>query len=174
MSLLYRFNNIFNKSFSLFEILLNLSFILIICLIIYIVYWNLLNRKIANINRCKINLNSIGNYYNISSHYNNKKMYSINYEIGDKHNVSINCSCPTGNVANTFKVPVYNHNTDEMQIIDKYCFCDQIYNLNSSDGNKNIRYSGDEFLTNYYSTNYDNEIATLRNPNKKINFPEPL
>ena len=41
-------------------------------------------------------------------------------------------------------------------------------------GNKNIRYSGDEFLTNYYSTNYDNEIATLRNPNKKINFPEPL
>lgn len=174
MSLLNRFNNIFNKDFSLFEILLNSSFILIICVIFYIVYWNLLNRKIANINRCKINLNSVGNYYNISSLYNNKKLYSINYETGDKHNVSINCSCPAGNVANTFKIPVYNHNTDEMQIIDKYCLCDNLYNLNSSDGNKNVSYSGDEFLTNYYSNNYDNEIGTLRNPNNKIKFPLPL
>lgn len=174
MSLLYRFNNIFNKSFSLFEILLNLSFILIICLIIYIVYWNLLNRKIANINRCKINLNSIDNYYNISSHYNNKKLYSINYKTGDSHNVSVNCSCPSGNIANTFKIPVYNHKTDDMEIIDKYCLCDDYYNLNEKNINKNIRYSGDEFLTNYYSTNYDNELSTFKNPNKKINFPEAL
>ena len=174
MSLLNTINNIFNKNFSLFEILLNVSFILIISVIIYIVYWNLLNRKIANINRCKINLSSVGNFYNISSHYNNKKMYSINYETGDSHNVSVNCSCPSGNIANNFKIPVYNLNTNEMQIIDKYCFCDDFYNLNSGDGNKNIRYSGDEFLTNYYSNNYDTEFATLRNPNNNIIFPIPL
>lgn len=174
MSLLYRFNNIFNKNFSLFEVLLNLSFILIICVIIYIVYWTLLNRKIANINRCKINLNSIGNYYNISSLYNNKKMYSINYETGDKHNVSVNCSCPSGTIANTFKIPLYNHNTEKMQIIDKYCLCDDFYTLNSKDNKNKITYSGDEFLTNYYKDNYDKELETLRNPNKIIDFPQPL
>jgi len=174
MSLLYRFNNIFNKDFSFFEILLNLSFILIICFIIYIVYWNLLNRKIANINRCKINLNSAGNYYNISSHYNNKKMYSINYQTGDTHNVSVNCSCPYGNIANSFKIPLYNHNKKEMQIINKHCLCDNFYNLNSSDTKNNIRYSGDEFLTNYYSNNYDVELGTLKNPNELIEFPIAL
>ena len=174
MSLLYKFNNIFNKSFSLFEILLNVSFILIVSIIFYIIYWNLLNRKIANINRCKINLSSIGNYYNISSYYNNKKMYSINYQTGDTRNVTVNCSCPTGNIANTFKIPVYNDKTKDMQVIDKYCTCDDFYNLNSSDGTKNIRYSGDEFLTNYYSNNFDTELATLKNPNNIINFPLPL
>ena len=174
MTLLNRFNNIFNKDFSLFEILLNSSFILIISVIIYIVYWNLLNRKIANLNRCKINLNSVGNYYNIYSHYNNKKIYSVNYQTGDKHNVTVNCSCPTGNIANTFKIPLYNHNSGEMEVIDKYCLCDDNYNFNSTDAKKNIRYSGDDFLTDYYLSNYDTELGILKNPNKKIEFPLPL
>jgi hypothetical protein len=174
MSLLNRFNNIFNKDFSFFEILLNLSFILIISVIIYIVYWNLLNRKIANLNRCKINLNSIDNYYNVYSHYNNKKIYSINYETGSNHNVDVKCSCPVGNIANTFKIPLYNHRTDQMQVIDKYCLCDDYYNFNSSDGKNSITYSGDDFLTKYYSDNFDNEIGTLKDPSKKLKFPLPL
>ena len=165
MSLLYKFNNIFNKDFSLFEILLNSSFILIICLIIYIVYWNLLNRKIANI---------IDNYYNVSSHYNNKKMYSINYQIGDNKNVKVNCSCPYGNIANTFKIPVYNNTTNQMEVIDKYCMCDDYYNINSTDGKKHTTYSGDNFLTSYYTDNYDIELGILKNPNYNINFPSPL
>ena len=80
-------------------------------------------------NRCKINLNSVGNYYNLYSYYNNKKIYSVNYQTGDKHNVTVNCSCPTGNIANTFKIPLYNHNSGEMEVIDKYCQCDDNYNF---------------------------------------------
>lgn len=171
---MFSFLQRFNKNFSLFEILLNSSFILIMFIIIYIVYWNLLNRKIANINRCKINLNSIDNYYNVSLLYNNKKMFSVNYQTGDTHNVNVNCSCPAGNIANNFKIPVYNPTTDEMQIIDKYCLCDDFYNINSSDSKNKITYSGDNFLSNYYNINYNAELSSLNYPNEKIPFPEPL
>lgn len=174
LGILNRFNNIFNKDFSFFEILLNLSFILIISIIIYIIYWNLLNRKIANINRCKINLNSVGNYYNVSTHYNNKKLYSINYETGDTRNVTVNCSCPSGNIANTFKIPVYNQTKDEMKFIDKYCLCDEYYNFNSVDAKKNINFVGDDFLTDYYKNNVDYEISAIKDLNTKIEFPRPL
>jgi len=145
-------NNVLTKGFTGFELLLNLSFILIIFLIIYIFYWHSINRSIAKINRCKINLNSSGGLYSMYALYDQTKLYKIKYDNSTNHNVSIDCSCPPGNVPNTFKIKAYDGNTNSIETVNKYCMCDKFYN--STDVNK-LYYNGDDFLTDFYKNNRD-------------------
>ena len=142
--------NVLTKGFTSFEFLLNTSFILILFLIIYIFYWHYINRSIAKINRCKINLNSDAGLYNMYVLYDQTKIYRIKYDNTTNHNVSIDCSCPPGNVPNTFKVKAYDSQTDSVQTVNKYCTCDKFYN---ADNTNKIYYSGDDFLTDFHKNN---------------------
>ena len=67
------FNNVFSKGFSTIEIIMNVSFILIIFLIIYIFYWHSINR---NCDKCyNINNNDLkfyGDEFLVSSYNYNK------------------------------------------------------------------------------------------------------
>ncbi len=152
-------SNVFSKGFSTIEIIMNVSFILIIFLIIYILYWHNINRNIAKLNRCKINLNSQGSIYTVYGKYNNTKLYKIKYDNTENHTVSIDCVCPPGNIPNKFNVKAYNARTNKTLNTDKYCNCDKYYNANEKD----MKYSGDDFLTDYYSSNKN-----------KLNFPDVI
>ena len=152
-------SNVFSKGFSTIEIIMNVSFILIIFLIIYILYWHNINRNIAKLNRCKINLNSQGSIYTVYGKYNNTKLYKIKYDNTENHNVSVDCVCPPGNIPNKFNVKAYNARTNKTLNTDKYCNCDKYYNANEKD----MKYSGDDFLIDYYSSNKN-----------KLNFPDVI
>lgn len=151
--------NIFSKGFSTIEIIMNISFILIILLIIYILYWHNINRKIAKLNRCKINLNSQGSIYTVYGKYNNTKLYKIKYDNTENHNVSVDCVCPPGNIPNKFNIKAFNTRTNKTQNADKYCNCDKYYNANEKD----MKYSGDDFLIDYHT-----------NKKNKLNFPDVI
>ncbi len=144
--------NVFSNGFSTYELLLNVSFLLILGLIIYIFYWHSINRNIAKINRCKINLNSGGDTFSIYGIYDQTKVYKVNYDTANNNNVTINCSCPAGNTLNTFKVKAYNAETDRTETIRKHCICDRYYN---TDDKHKFYYNGDSFLVDYYTNNKD-------------------
>jgi hypothetical protein len=165
------FSDVLTRGFSKFELLLNISFILIIGLIIFIFYWHNINRQIAKLNRCKINLNSEGSIYNLYTYHDQTKLFRIRYDNTTKHNVSIDCSCPPGNVPNKFNIPIYNNDTKSIEKYNKYCVCDKSYDL--SEKNK-VHVEGDEFLTNYYQ-HYDYRIEDFKNTHKfdTLEFPKP-
>ena len=168
------FSDILTRGFSTYELLLNISFILIIGLIIFIFYWHNINRQIAKLNRCKINLNSegSGSIYNLYTFYDQTKLYKIRYDNTTKHNVSIDCTCPSGNIPNKFEVPVYNIEKQELQKFNKYCVCDKSYDL--TEKNK-IHVNGDGFLTAYYQ-NYDYNLGVMKNSsrNDQLIFPKAI
>jgi hypothetical protein len=158
ISIINNFNNAFSKGFTPIEILMNVSFILIIFLIIYIFYWHSINRKVATLNRCKINLNSDGNsIYTIYGKYKQTKLYKIRYDNTENHNVYVDCVCPVGNMPNKFEVKAYNTRKGKFETAEKYCNCDKYYNLNDKDA---LKYSGDELLVSHYKDNKDKNTET--------------
>ena len=63
------FYNIFNRKQTFFEIILNLSFILILVVIAIIFYWDSINRSIIKNSRCKVMINSEDDsYFKIQIH----------------------------------------------------------------------------------------------------------
>ena len=54
------------KKQSIFEFILNLTFVLIIFIILVILYWDNINRTIINTGRCKIALNNSDLTYNLN------------------------------------------------------------------------------------------------------------
>jgi hypothetical protein len=170
-SVINSFNEVLTKKLSIFELLLNVSFVLIIGLIVYIFYWHNINWKIAKLNRCKINLNSEGSIYNLYASYDQTKLYKVRYDNSTKHNVSIDCACPSGNVPNTFPVPAYNNDTGKTEIVKKYCICDKYYD--TTEENK-IYYNGDNFLVDFYRNKYDNKLSGMKSEymNDSPNFPK--
>jgi Tfp pilus assembly protein PilE len=163
LSIINNFTNAFSKGFTVIEIIMNVSFILIILLIIYIFYWHSINRKVAKLNRCKINLNSEGSIYNIYVKHKQTKLYKIKYDNTDDNNVTVDCVCPVGNMPNKFEVKAYNKRKNKVESANKYCNCDKFYNLNDKNA---LNYSGDDFLVDYYK-NKDN-----LNNNKSLKFPD--
>lgn len=140
------FYDILAKKFSGAELLLNISFILILGVIIYIFYWHNINRQISKLNRCKIALRSDGGIYNLYGLYDNTKVYRVRYDNSTKHSVSVDCLCPKGNIPNKFKIPIYNTEEHKNEEYEKYCMCDKSYDTDKS----KVYYKGDGFLTSYY------------------------
>jgi Tfp pilus assembly protein PilE len=161
LSIINNFTNAFSKGFTVIEIIMNVSFILIILLIIYIFYWHSINRKVAKLNRCKINLNTEGSIYNIYVKHKQTKLYKIKYDNTDDNNVTVDCVCPVGNMPNKFEVKAYNKRKNKVESANKYCNCDKFYNLNDKNA---LNYSGDDFLVDYYKNNI--------NKNKHLDFPD--
>ena len=157
LTIINSFYDILTKKISGVELLLNISFILIIGVIIYIFYWHSINRKISKLNRCRIALKSDGGIYNLYGLYDNTKLYRIRYDNSTSHNVSVDCSCPRGTIPNKFRLPIYNAETGKTEMLDKYCICDKSYDTDKS----KINYKGDGFLTNYHYKN-----KNINNPDK--------
>lgn len=163
------FYNILNEKQTLFEILLNLTFVLILLIIAIIFYWDNINRKIINTSRCKIIMNNEDNIFNLDIYdkSENKKIINVSYDNTKKHNVKINCACPVGTTQNKFQVPYYNYEDQKLETdLYKYCQCDAQYESPSND----YSYEGDAFLKDYYTDIYT-DIASADNRNKRLIFP---
>jgi len=149
------FYNILNTKQTFFELLLNLTFILILLIIAIIFYWDSINRKIIDTSRCKIIINNDDTNYNLDifDKDNNAKLININYDNTKSHNIKINCACPVGTTVNEFKVPYFDYIDQKVnKDLYKYCKCDKNY----KDYNKlsNYNFKGDAFLVDYYKDLY--------------------
>jgi len=162
------FYNILNTKQTLFEILLNLTFVLILLIIAVIFYWDNINRSIINTSRCKIVMNNEDNIFNLDiyNNANTAKILKVSYDNTKKHNVKIDCACPTGTTVNEFRVPFYNYEDQKLETdLRKYCKCDNNY----VDLSNNYNYYGDAFLQDYYKEVYM-DIDNVNNQ-KRLIFP---
>ena len=179
----YLFDDIYMvmmKKQTIFEILLHLSFILIVFLLIVIFYWDTIKRSILKTSRCRITLDNSDNQFNIRffDKNTNSSIININYDNTKKHNYKIDCVCPTGNELNIIKdIPVFNSETKKVERIDKNCYCDENYKKNIYDesigalDNDNILLDGDNFLVNFYGGLLD-DIKQIKPINdNQLSFP---
>lgn len=179
----YLFDDIYMvmmKKQTLFEIMLHLSFILIVFMLIVIFYWDSIKRNIIKTSRCKITLDNSDNMYNVRifDKTTNSSIININYDNTKQHNYKIDCVCPTGNEINTIKnIPVYNYLDKKIEKVDKNCYCDQnyynnIYNdtINGLDS-ENILLDGDNFLVNYYQGLLDDIKDVKSIEGRTLSFP---
>jgi len=165
---------VITKKHTIFEFLLNLTFVLILVVIGVIFYWDTINRSIVKTSRCKITLNNNDLNYNLQF-YNtdNIKLYNLSYDNTPQHNVKIDCACPKGDVANTFTIPYYNDETKKISNkVLKHCFCDNSYNQDSD----KYLIDGDAFLVDYYKDIYKtygglDNFARVDNYNSPLIFP---
>lgn len=150
---------ILTKSITLSEILLNISFLLILGIISYIFYWDIINKQVFKSSKCKNNVNLInseGSYYYVNvKDTNNNYLYDIKYDKTTKE-ASIDCKCTPGNYINNFKnIKVFNKNGNNGQKNinkNKPCNCDKNYIIDPLTNN-NIYYSGNQFLVDYMENN---------------------
>ena len=144
------FYNILNTKQTFFELLLNLTFVLILLIIAVIFYWDNINRSIINTSRCKIIMNNEDNIFNLYAYKSDKsaKLFDISYDNTKKHNIKIDCSCPAGESVKKFNVPYYDYEDQKVnKDLYKYCKCDNDY---SSETPSSFVFEGDAFLKDYY------------------------
>jgi len=148
---------ILTSNITVTEIMLNLTFILILLIISYIFYWDILNKQIIKNSKCKNNLDFINGekkyYYVTAKDENNVPLYSVKYNMVTKK-ASIDCKCPTGEQTNSFnKIKVYDKSATEGQkslVKSIECKCDKSYPIKDvTNTDPNIYYSGNQFLINY-------------------------
>lgn len=152
------------KKQTFFEFILNLTFVLIIFIILVILYWDSINRSIISNGRCKININDSDITYNLSifsktndKDTNNANIINISYDNSEEHNSKIDCACPSGNIPNDFKIPVWDDADKKIKEQSKFCYCDKNYQTpitnktNNVIGKDNIKLDGDAFLIDYYN-----------------------
>jgi hypothetical protein len=170
------FYNIFNRKQTFFEIILNLSFILILAIITTIFYWDSINRSIIRTSRCKVMINSDDNSFfklDVLTKEHRDKLYSITYDNSKNHNAKIDCTCKSGTTANNFNVIYYDYKDDKI-VRDYYksCMCDQDY-TNSTNFNQdflNKQLDGDAFLEDYYRKIQDNPSSSSLS--YRLEFPD--
>lgn len=148
--------NIITKKQTIFEIVLNLSFILIIFIIIGIFYWDSINRSIINNSRCKVSMNNSDLTYNVNFMKDNTNIYNISYDNTIEKNMKIDCTCPIGETINKFDISYYNQKDQKLEQMTKYCYCDNTYSYDMN-GKKELQMEGDAFLVDYYRTLYNSE-----------------
>ena len=141
---------IISKKQTLFEFLLNLSFVLIIFIVIVIFYWDSINRSIIHNSRCKVSIDNTDATYNLKvSNKDNVNLFDISYDNTDQKNVKIDCACPIGEQINKFEIPYYNKKDEKIDQLYKYCYCENNYNYDRINLNNHIL-DGDAFMVDYY------------------------
>jgi len=165
------FYNILNTKQTFFELLLNLTFILILLIIAIIFYWDSINRKIIDTSRCKIIINNDDSNYNLDifDKNNDAKIININYDNTKSHNIKINCACPVGTTQNEFNIPYFDY-TDQKVNKDlyKYCMCDKEYKSNDV---SEYNFKGDAFLADYYKDLYASVGGIDKSYDNRLIFP---
>lgn len=161
---------IISKKQTLFEFLLNLSFVLIIFAVIVIFYWDNINRSIIHNSRCKVSIDNSDLTYNLKVYNtNNDNLFDISYDNTIEKNIKIDCACPNGETINKFIIPYYNNIDKNTQQIDKFCYCDKNYKYSTSILN-DVKLDGDTFMMDYYKTLFDN-FSTGTLDNNILKFP---
>jgi len=161
---------IISKKQTLFEFLLNLSFVLIIFIILIIFYWDSINRSIIHNSRCKISIDNSDITYNLNiSNENNSSLYDISYD--KSKNIKIDCTCPIGEKINKFDIPIWNEKDKKVEQIKKYCYCDNNYQYNNIELN-NLKVDGDAFLVDYYNKLFEKTAYGTTDITERIYFPE--
>jgi len=150
------FYDIFQKKQTFLEIILNLTFILILFMFAAIFYWDSINRSVINSSRCKILINNDDAFYGIDAYDDTgkTKLYNIIYDNTKNHNVKVACACPTGNTDNQFnRLKYYDYQSQQLNDITLKCKCDKNYATTTdyNPANDKNRYMGDKFLTDYYN-----------------------
>jgi hypothetical protein len=165
---------VITKKHTLFEFMLNLTFVLILVVIGVVFYWDTINRSVVKTSRCKIILNNDDITYNLQFfNKDNVKLYNLSYDNTSEHNVKIDCSCPKGDMPNKFTIPFYNDETKKItNNIQKHCFCDNNYTENST----KYQMDGDAFLVDYYKDIYKtyggaNDFTGVDQYNTNLIFP---
>jgi len=181
--LINKFYDIFNKQQTFFEIILNLTFILILFILAFIFYWDSINRSVINNSRCKALIkNDDSNYtayfYNDKTN-KNTKLFSISYDNTKNHNVKISCegvcsksSADNGVILNTIDIPYYDYKEQRIDTsYTKKCYCDSDYfstNINYSKLD-DLGIDGDNFLADYYTEFY--KSTPISTYDGKLYFP---
>jgi len=180
--------NVLTQKHTFYEFILNLTFILIIFIIIIVFYWDSINRNIIKTGRCRVTLDNTDNMFNMSIYdkSNNTQILNISYDNTPQHKHDVSCACPKGDYVNKFEnIPIYNVKDDKFEGVTKYCYCDNenytdnIYDNQVNQFNYNdIVLDGDTFLVNYYNSYYESlyKNPTEHNQNKslfgtKLSFP---
>ena len=162
------FYNILNTKQTFFELLLNLTFVLILLIIAIIFYWDSINRNIINTSRCKIVMNNEDNIFNLYTYNQNKtaKLFDISYDNTKKHNIKINCACPVGETVNKFNIPYFSYEDQSVSNdLYKFCKCDNNY---ADASISTYEFEGDAFLKDYYHNLYQD---TTKDLSKRLIFP---
>lgn len=165
---------IISKKQTLFEFLLNLSFVLIIFVIIMIFYWDSINRSIINNNRCKVSIDNSDLTYNLkvyNSGIDNANIFNISYDNTTDKNIKIDCACPVGETLNKFEFPYYNNINKKDDVLNKYCYCAKDYQYTKNTGLTNLDLDGDAFLVDYYKGLFNYYANGNSNMNQPIMFP---
>lgn len=184
--LINKFYDIFNRQQTIFEIILNLSFVLILFIIAFIFYWDSINRSVINTSRCKAIIKNDDSTYTVNFYSDqntkNNKLYSISYDNTRNHNVKISCdgicgktSSDSGVVKNNINIPYFDYKEQKIdETYTKICYCDNNYNLDAITNyntHKTLGMDGDGFLADYYKTFYNNIPARPSLYSDKLYFP---
>lgn len=166
--------SIISKKQTLFEFLLNLSFVLIIFVIIMIFYWDSINRSIINNNRCKVSIDNSDLTYNLkvsNTSIDNANIFNISYDNTKDKNIKIDCSCPVGETLNKFEFPYYNNENKKIDNRTKYCYCAKDYQYTNNANLTNLDLDGDAFLVDYYKGLFKHYAGGSSNYTESIGFP---
>ncbi len=181
-----KFYDIFNKQQTIFEIILNLSFVLILFIIAFIFYWDSINRSVINTSRCKAIIKNDDSSYTVNFYSDREtkknKLYSVSYDNTRNHNVKITCegscgksSSDSGVIKNNINIPYFDYKEQKIDgSYTKICHCDRNYNLDGSlnyGNHATLGMDGDEFLADYYKTFYKGIPANPSTYSDKLYFP---
>lgn len=182
--LINKFYDIFNKQQTIFEIILNLSFVLILFIIAFIFYWDSINRSVINTSRCKAIIKNDDSTYTVNFYLDKEtkknKLYSISYDNTRNHNIKISCegSCSKSSsegTKNNIRIPYFDYKEQKIDgSYSKICYCDKDHRLDGDDNyvnHQSLGMDGDEFLADYYKTFYKNMPLNPTDYNDKLYFP---
>ena len=167
-------NDIFNKPYTLIELLLNIFFLLIIFIISYIFYWDIINTNAIKNSHCNANISALntkgGYYYVYANDSQNNKLFNIQY---DKTNNEPNavCACNPGTYINKFEgIKLYDINNKQITSTNLQCSCDKVYHNPVVDSPNDYYYSGEPFLLKFM---YDNNPYTGVGCEKENCYTQP-
>ena len=161
-TLLNEFYDVFKQRQTLFEIILNISFIIILLAFAAIFYWDSINRSVINSSRCKVIINNEDVNYKIDVLKKDEKLLTVSYDNTKQHNIRVDCACLTGPTTNLIPFQYYDYKTQQLETIQRTCNCDTDYQVSSAN-NDNYSYIGDAFLVDFYKNT---------NTPGKLYFPE--
>jgi hypothetical protein len=142
------------KGFTKEEFFLNILFIILIIIFGLIIYWDSINRRVAQTSRCKRQIDVFnknkGLYIINATDKSKNPLYKIVYDTNQK-NTDVKCECKEGSLVNYFNgIPVKDIKANKDVKIDKVCSCDKYYNVGLT--NDNVIYDGEPGVIRYMTS----------------------
>tara|TARA_Y100000389_G_scaffold51740_1_gene47469 strand:- start:3646 stop:4206 length:561 start_codon:yes stop_codon:yes gene_type:complete len=163
------FFNILTTGWNIYEILLNILFIILVLIISVIIYWDTINKKVENNSRCRKQkdlFDKLNGIFTINvKDKSGDNLFNIDYDFNNKSE-SIKCSCKSGEYSNSFtNIPIRLLRTNENDVTNKElpCKCDKFYEYNKKDS----IYEGEpgliRYMINHNNDNFFKEVNYAMN-----------